>query len=109
MFLRISALKQIGLFDERFFLYAEDTDLSRRIHQQFETLYFPGAEISHVHARGSYKDFGLTFHNIKSASQYFNKWGWLIDTERTAINRRAHLQARDINLQEQTLREVRAA
>src|SRR5579872_6720194 len=74
MFLRNEAIKKVGLFDERFFLYAEDTDLSRRLHRQFETLYFPGTEISHVHARGSYKDFGLTFHNIKSAIQYFNKW-----------------------------------
>ncbi len=42
MFLRNESLKKAGLFDERFFLYAEDTDLSRRIHQQFETLFYPG-------------------------------------------------------------------
>ncbi len=88
MFLRTSALKEIGLFDERFFLYAEDTDLSRRMHQQFETLYCPWVEIVHVHQRGSYKNFGLTLHNLKSATQYFNKWGWFFDKERTLINQR---------------------
>ena len=89
MFLRMKALQQTGLFDERFFLYAEDTDLSRRVHQQFETLFFPDAEITHLHARGSYKDFFLTLQNLKSAVQYFNKWGWFFDRERRAINQRA--------------------
>ncbi len=94
MFLRNEALKKSGLFDERFFLYAEDTDLSRRMHQQFETLFYPEVEICHVHARGSYKDFGLTFHNTKSAIQYFNKWGWFFDADRTAINHRAYTQSK---------------
>jgi len=109
MFLRNEALRKVGLFDARFFLYAEDTDLSRRMHRQFETLYFPGTEISHVHARGSYKDFRLTFHNIKSAVQYFNKWGWFFDAERSAINQRAQLHTSSICLEDQTLSEVRAA
>lgn len=109
MFLRNDALKKTGLFDERFFLYAEDTDLSRRMHQQFETLFFPSVEINHVHARGSYKDFRLTFHNIKSAFQYFNKWGWFFDEERIMINQRAHSQTQGASAPDSTLREVKAA
>ena len=109
MFLRTEALRKVGLFDERFFLYAEDTDLSRRMHQQFETLYFPGVEIRHVHARGSYKDVGLTFHNIKSACQYFNKWGWFFDAERDAVNQKAYAQTRIVRAEESVIREVKAA
>ncbi len=109
MFLRTAALREIGLFDERFFLYAEDTDLSRRMHQRFETLFYPGVEINHVHARGSYKDLRLTFHNIKSAVQYFNKWGWFFDEERVAINQRACEQIQVEDASEETLREVKAA
>jgi GT2 family glycosyltransferase len=86
MFLRTSALQQVGLFDERYFLYAEDTDLSRRIHSKFKTLFYPGAEIRHIHARGSYKDLRLTWHNLRSAILYFNKWGWFVDAERATIN-----------------------
>lgn len=82
MFFRTEALQKVGLFDEQFFLYAEDTDLSRRMHAQYDTLYFPNVEIQHIHARGSYKDFNLTIQNIKSAFQYFNKWGWFLDEER---------------------------
>ena len=109
MFLRTEALRKVGLFDERFFLYAEDTDLSRRMHQQFETLFFPDAEIMHVHARGSYKDFWLTFHNAKSAFQYFNKWGWFFDEERAAMNQRAASQIQTSNAPDEAIREVKAA
>jgi len=109
MFLRNESLKKVGLFDERFFLYAEDTDLSRRIHRQFETLFFPDAEINHVHARGSYKDFRLTLHNVKSAVQYFNKWGWFFDEDRAMINQRASAQVQGASAPDSTLREVKAA
>ena len=89
MFLRTAALQEVGFFDERFFLYAEDTDLSRRIHRKFKTLFYPSAEIRHIHARGSYKDLRLTWHNFRSAVLYFNKWGWFADRERKAINEAA--------------------
>ncbi|MBI1768791.1 MAG: glycosyltransferase family 2 protein [Bacteroidetes bacterium] len=109
MFLRTTAIKQVGVFDERFFLYAEDTDLSRRLHEQFHTLFFPGAEIRHVHARGSYKDFWLTIQNLKSAIQYFNKWGWFFDADRMAINQRAQMQVNVVGAPRMTLSEVKTA
>lgn len=109
MFMRTSALKQAGLFDERFFLYAEDTDLSRRLHEQFQTLYFPGAEIQHVHARGSYKDFWLTLQNLKSAIQYFNKWGWFFDRDRQAVNQRAQMQVDMVSEPKLKINEVKTA
>lgn len=87
MFLRTEALKEVGLFDERFFLYTEDTDLTRRVHSRFRTVYFPDVSIYHHHARGSYKDFRLMLRNIQSAIRYFNKWGWLNDPERERINK----------------------
>lgn len=87
MFLRVSALKEVGLFDERFFLYTEDIDLSRRMHVRFRTVYNPSVCIYHYHARGSYKDFWLTLRNIQSAVLYFNKWGWWNDPERERINK----------------------
>jgi len=89
MFMRTEALKKTGIFDERFFLYAEDTDLSRRIHLQFKTMFYPFAEIHHIHTRGSYKDATLTVHNLVSAVKYFRKWGWLFDEERKTINKTA--------------------
>jgi GT2 family glycosyltransferase len=87
MFFRTEALREVGLFDERFFLYTEDTDLTRRVNSRFRTVYFPDVSIYHHHARGSYNDFWLMMRNAQSAIRYFNKWGWLNDPERERINR----------------------
>jgi GT2 family glycosyltransferase len=89
MFLRIEALKKIGLFDERFFLYTEDADLTRRIHRYFRTVYFPDATIYHHYGKGSYKTIWLMWCNMYSAIKYFNKWGWALDAERNDFNRKA--------------------
>lgn len=93
MFLRTSVLKTTGLFDERFFLYAEDADLSRRIHKEAKTMYFPYSEIYHVHERGSYKNLKLTLRNLISACKYFSKWGWFFDAERKRINETASISS----------------
>jgi GT2 family glycosyltransferase len=89
MFLRSSVLKQVGGFDERFFMYLEDVDLSRRIGRVARTVYFPGVSITHAYQKGSYKNSALLLRHIRSAVQYFGKWGWLFDAERVAVNRRA--------------------
>ncbi len=85
MFLRTAAIRKIGVFDERFFLYAEDIDYSRRLNQQFKTIYYPEVSIYHYHQKGSYTTLKLLFYNIQSAIKYFNKWGWL-DRDRRKIN-----------------------
>ena len=57
MFLRSEALRKVGLFDERMFMYVEDTDLTRRMGQHFKTLYYPNAYVYHQYARGKQKEF----------------------------------------------------
>lgn len=94
MFLRTEALKKVGFFDESYFLYAEDADLSRKIGKEYKNMYFPGAEIFHEHGRGSYKNFSLLLHNISSVVKYFNKWGWIHDEDRKSINRRILIKYR---------------
>jgi len=89
MFMRSNILEKTGIFDERFFMYLEDVDLSRRIHRHSRTVYLPEAVIYHEYEKGSYKNFkNLSFH-ILSAVKYFNKWGWIFDKERKQINKRA--------------------
>ena len=86
MFMRKSVLSKSGLFDDRFFMYLEDTDLSRRIHEISRTVFFPEVSIIHAYEKGSYKNFKLLYYHVSSAVKYFNKWGWLNDTKRTKIN-----------------------
>ena len=86
MYFRISALEKIGLFDETFFMYPEDIDITRRIHRQFKTIYFPEVSIIHAHEAQSYKSIKMLIIHIINIIKYFNKWGWLFDRERKEIN-----------------------
>lgn len=81
MFLRTDILKKVGLFDERYFMYLEDTDLSRRVHKVSKTIYYPNVHIYHEYGKGSYKNLRLLRYHIESAIKYFNKWGWFFDKE----------------------------
>jgi GT2 family glycosyltransferase len=88
MFLRVDALKDAGLFDERFFMYPEDIDLSRRIHRKYRTIYYPELAVTHKHEKGSYKNKKLLYIHITNMIKYFNKWGWFFDKERKEINKK---------------------
>ena len=88
MFLRQEAVAIAGPFDENFFMYVEDVDLTRRINAHYQTLYFPDVEIIHGLEQSSYKFNKLLIFHIKSAIYYFNKWGWLFDSDRRSINDR---------------------
>ncbi len=89
MFLRNEILRETGLFDEQFFLYMDDVDLSRRVGTKSKNIYYPHVTVYHEHMKTSYKSFKFLKHHLKSASRYFNKWGWFKDEERDAINRAA--------------------
>ncbi|MEI7497702.1 MAG: glycosyltransferase family 2 protein [Candidatus Falkowbacteria bacterium] len=76
-------LDQVGLFDERFFMYFEDTDLCRRITcAGFGVVYLPEAVVTHHHGRASAKEhwYVSPFINkmsrihIASWLKYFWKW-----------------------------------
>ncbi len=86
MFLRCDTLRTTGLFDERFFMYPEDIDLTRRIHRQWRTIFYPKVSIIHHHEQGSYKNRHLLMIHIINMIRYFNKWGWLCDKERATLN-----------------------
>ncbi len=86
MFMRTDILAKIGGFDERFFMYLEDTDLCRRIGGVSRTVYYPKVTIIHSYAKDSYKSFKLLKYHIQSAFAYFNKWGWFFDSNRSKKN-----------------------
>jgi len=86
MLLRTEAVLKARLFDERFFMYPEDIDLTRTIHRNYLTLYYPAVTIVHDHAKASYHSWKMTWIHIKEMCKYFNKWGWIFDDERTRIN-----------------------
>lgn len=87
MLLRTEALLKAGLFDERFFMYPEDIDLTRRIHRDFLTLYYPSETIVHAHRQASYHSIRMLWIHAVNMIRYFNKWGWIVDKERDAFNK----------------------
>lgn len=79
---RVSALKKVGLLDERYFLYFEDTDLARKLKVNgYKIIYLPSAKMVHLHRRES-ADTSLiksllnktTRAHIASAIKYFWKY-----------------------------------
>ena len=86
MFFRLSALEKVGLFDERFFLYPEDIDITRRMHKCFRTMFWPSVSIVHAHRAASYKNSKMLLIHMWNMVKYFNKWGWFFDRERKAWN-----------------------
>lgn len=86
MFIRTSIFENVGLFDEQYFMYLEDTDLSRRINKYYRTVYYPLETITHGYSKASYKNFKLMKHHLNSSIKYFNKWGWFTDQNRLLIN-----------------------
>lgn len=96
MLFKSKCLLSLGGFDERFFMYLEDIDLSRRCAEKYGTLYYPLVTVIHNHEQASYKNTKLLRAHLKSALQYFNKWGWIYDSGRRALNSRCLLQIKII-------------
>ena len=88
IFVRTDILKDIGVFDERYFMYMEDYDLCRRIGKKYKVVFYPKVNIVHEYGKASYKSRKMMIIHIKSAIKYFNKWGWIFDKERKIKNRK---------------------
>jgi len=71
MFFRTHNLSEVGFFDERFFLYLEDADITRRILTKYNNAYYPGAVIYHHYKMGSYKSLRLTFLSYSELRNLF--------------------------------------
>lgn len=86
--IRRDLIDNIGLFDPRFFLYYEEVDLCRRIHEAgFKVYYWPDLVITHIGGASSETVDGLAFASsgkqltlwrMRSQLLYYRKWhGWL--------------------------------
>jgi GT2 family glycosyltransferase len=85
--LNLKAIQEVGLYDDKYFMYFEDWDLSRRMHKKYKTLYYPKVSVYHEYESGANKNARLFIIFIKSAVTYFNKWGWFFDKDRSEVNK----------------------
>lgn len=76
MVCQTAALKQVRGFDERYFLYMEDTDLCRKLGSVGRVVYLPTARVVHEWQRANRNSLRGIGRMLHSMGQYFNKWGW---------------------------------
>lgn len=74
MFVRTNLLKEAGGFDERYFMYFEDADLSRTIRKRARAMCVPTVHVYHDYRRISAKKFRFLAIHIASMFKYFIKW-----------------------------------
>ncbi len=85
MLVRREAYEEVGGWDERFFLYLEDTDFCRRLGRRgWECWYLPQVAMRHVHARASAPAHGGALlsparrAHIRSAIRFYARYPELI-------------------------------
>ncbi|WP_321492494.1 glycosyltransferase family 2 protein [uncultured Desulfobacter sp.] len=75
LFMRAAAIERIGAFDERFFMYFEDTDLCQRFWKfNWKVIYYPEAVILHNHNRHSAQTAWYNFFSNKASMIHILSW-----------------------------------
>lgn len=78
MFIRTDVLKKVGGFDERYYMYFEDADLTREIRKYGRAQYNPAFIIYHKWERLGKKKLKFLLIQISSMIKYIYKWKWLM-------------------------------
>ena len=72
--IRTDVFKKVGGFDERYFLYNEDADLTRMAKKYGRTVYAPQFVVTHLWERAYMKSPKYFLIQISSMFKYFYKW-----------------------------------
>jgi GT2 family glycosyltransferase len=76
MLIPTAALRAVGGFDDDYFLYFEDFDLSLRLGGQGRLVFNPAMQIVHHGGYAARKGFKHVKYFIKSGITFFNQHGW---------------------------------
>ncbi|MGI5888767.1 MAG: glycosyltransferase family 2 protein [Oscillospiraceae bacterium] len=77
--IRTQVFRKIGGFDsDRFFMYYEDMDITRRTIEEagMRAVYYPYAHVTHKWERASAHSAKYFMILVDGMFRYFNKWGW---------------------------------
>jgi GT2 family glycosyltransferase len=78
MLCRTKALQQLGGFNEKFFLYFEDFDLSLRLTTIGKIAYVPAMRITHTGGNAAMKGLSHIRMFAQSGIRFFNIHGWRV-------------------------------
>lgn len=74
---RTAYLKRKKGFSNRYFMYCEDSDLSRRVREEGRSIIFnPSCTAYHNWQRDNTGNIRGIYRFLRSLVVYFNKWGW---------------------------------
>ena len=74
--LRTAVMKKIGGFDERYFMYVEDADLTQKARKEGLVYLLPQFTAVHAWHRAPHTDGSHFKMQLKSMLRYFSKWGF---------------------------------
>lgn len=72
--IRTEIFKKLNGFDDRFFMYFEDADISRRAKKFGRVVFYPDVHVTHLWERASSKKLKFFLIQISSMFKYFFKW-----------------------------------
>ncbi len=72
--IRSSVMKQLGGFDDRYFMYMEDVDLTIRAKEHGRVVMNPAVSVVHEWSRESAKSLRCLFIHIRSSIKFLYKW-----------------------------------
>ncbi len=74
---RTAFLKKLGGFNKQFFLYCEDSDLSKRVMEQGKKIiFYPHCSVYHDWHRANTRSLRGILQFTKSLLVYFKRWGF---------------------------------
>lgn len=74
MLIRTEIFQKLGGFDDRFFMYFEDADLTRRAARYGKVQFLPQYSAVHIWERASSKNYKFFMIQLQSMFKYFFKW-----------------------------------
>ena len=74
--IRTELYRQMGGFDEGYFMYVEDADITQKALQYGRAMYWPGTAVIHTWHRDAHRKPRQFFWQLRSMLRYFRKWGW---------------------------------
>ncbi len=72
--IRTDAFKKLGGFDERYFMYLEDADLTLRAKNLGRTVMIPSVSVTHAWHRDSAKKLKYLMIHLNSSIKFLIKW-----------------------------------
>lgn len=74
--IRTEAFLQMGGFDEGYFMYVEDADITQKALEMGRAVYLPHITVIHKWHRDAHRKPRQFFWQLKSMFRYFKKWGF---------------------------------